>query len=267
MQRRNLFAIALAAGAVSFLPACGKKQAELKPILVGSTAGTQSQIAENAAKIAAKLGLQVKVVEFSDYNACNGALAAGDIDVNIFQHKPYLNDVVKTRGYKFVSIGQSHILPIGVYSKKIKDKKDIPQGALVTISNDPTNLSRSLQLLQREGLIKIKDSGTAAASVLDIVENPLNLKFKEIDSGFLVRSLDDADLGVVNGGWAIAAGLQPGKDSIALEDGTSPFAIQIVVREADKDRPEFEVLKKAVNSEEQKKWLAEKFKGAVAAAF
>jgi len=257
MNAKNLFA-ALSVALVSLaLPAVAET------IRVGVTAGPHAQILEAAKPVAAKVGLDIKIIEFTDYVIPNQALAGGDLEANSFQHLPYLENQIKDRGYKLVSVADTVVYPIGIYSKKVKSPAELKKGAVVAIPNDPTNGGRVLLLLQSLGLLKVRPDAGLKASPVDIVENPKNLKIVELDAAQLPRSLDDVDAAAVNTNFAIEAGLDPAKDPIARESAESPYANIIVVRADDKDKPWVATLIKAYRSPEVKAFVDEKFKKTV----
>ena len=265
MQKRSLLqsALALALAATLSSPLL----AQDKPIKVGVTAGPHAQIFEQVKKVAEKDGLKIQIVEFSDYVQPNAALAAGDLDANSYQHKPYLDQQIKDRGYKLVSVGYTVNYPIGLYSKKVKNLTDLKQGAKFGIPNDPTNGGRVLLVLQDKGLIKLRPEAGLKATPLDVIDNPKKLKFVELDAAQLARSLDDLDAAAINTNFALSAGLNPAKDAIAQESAKSPYVNVIVVREQDKDKPWVAKLVKAYHSEEIRKYIQTEFKGAVLAGF
>jgi D-methionine transport system substrate-binding protein len=265
MQKRallqSIFALAFAATLSSPL------LAQDKPIKVGVTAGPHAQILEQVKKVAEKDGLKIQIVEFSDYVQPNAALAAGDLDANSYQHKPYLDQQVKDRGYKLVSVGYTVNYPIGLYSKKVKSLTELKEGAKFGIPNDPTNGGRVLLVLQDKGLIKLRPEAGLKATPLDVIDNPKKLKFVELDAAQLPRSLDDLDAAAINTNFALSAGLNPAKDAIAQESAKSPYVNVIVVREQDKDKAWVTKLVKAYHSEEIRKYIQTEFKGAVLAGF
>jgi len=265
MQKRKLLqsTLALALAATLSSPLL----AQDKPIKVGVTAGPHAQIFEQVKKVAEKDGLKIQIIEFSDYVQPNAALAAGDLDANSYQHKPYLDQQVKDRGYKLVSAGYTVNYPIGIYSKKIKNLNDLKEGAKFGIPNDPTNGGRVLLVLQDKGLIKLRPEAGLKATPLDVTSNPKKLKFVELDAAQLARSLDDLDAAAINTNFALSAGLSPAKDAIAQESAKSPYVNVIVVREQDKDKPWVAKLMKAYHSEEIRKYIQTEFKGAVLAGF
>ncbi|WP_244847776.1 MetQ/NlpA family ABC transporter substrate-binding protein [Caballeronia sp. SL2Y3] len=270
MQRRNMLK-ALAAVVVSAaFVASFSAHADDKIIKVGTISGPDAQIWQVVQKVAKREGLNVKVVEFNDYVQPNAALDAGDLDANSFQHQPYLDSQIKQRGYKIVSAGLTYISPLGVYSKKLKSLKDLPQGAKVAVPNDPSNENRALLLLQTQGVIKLKAGAGANgnnATALDVAENPKKIKLVELDAAQLPRTLADVDAAAINTNFALAAGLQPTKDAIALEDVHSPYANLIAVRTKDKDQPWVKKLVAAYQSDDVRQFLKSEFKGSVVPSF
>jgi D-methionine transport system substrate-binding protein len=262
MKRRQLLQViaglSIVAGLVS-APAL----AQDKVIKIGATGGPHAEILEQVKKLAAKEGLKLQIIEFSDYIQPNAALAAGDLDANSYQHQPYLDAQIKDRGYKFVSVGTTITFPMGVYSKKVKSLNDLKTGARVGVPNDPTNGGRALLLLQAQGLFKLKPDAGLKASPMDIVDNPKKIKIVEIDAAQLPRSLDDLDAAAINGNYAESAGLNPIKDAIAIEAAKGPYVNVIAVRAADKDQPWVAKLLKVYHSPEIKKFVMEKYKSSV----
>ena len=265
MIKRQLLqsTLALALGAAFALPAL----AQDKTLKIGVTAGPHAQIFEQVKKIAEKDGLKIQIVEFSDYVQPNAALAAGDLDANSYQHKPYLDQQIKDRGYKFTHVGYTVNFPIGIYSKKVKKLDELKEGAKFGIPNDPTNGGRVLLVLQDQGLIKLKPEAGLKATPLDVVSNPKKLKFVELDAAQLPRSLDDLDASAINTNYALSAGLSPAKDVIAQESAKSPYVNLLAVREQDKNQPWVAKLVKAYQSEPVRQFIQSEFKGAVLAGF
>jgi D-methionine transport system substrate-binding protein len=265
MRKRQLLktTLALTLGAALALPAL----AQDKPLKIGVTAGPHAQIFEQVKKVAEKDGLKIQVIEFSDYVQPNAALAAGDLDANSYQHKPYLDQQIADRGYPFSPVGYTVNFPIGIYSKKVKSLKDLPEGAKVGIPNDPTNGGRVLLVLQDQGLIQLRPGAGLKATPLDVVGNPKKLKFVELDAAQLPRSLDDLDASAINTNYAISAGLNPGKDAIARESAKSPYVNLIAVRSADKDKPWVAKLVKAYHSDTVRQFIQTEFKGSVVPGF
>jgi D-methionine transport system substrate-binding protein len=241
--------------------------ASAETVRVGVTAGPHAQILEAVVPEAKKLGLDVKIVEFTDYGIPNQALANGDIDINSFQHEPYLRNQIAKTSWKLVKVAYTIASPMGFYSKKYRSFADIPAGATIAIQNDPTNGARSLQLLATNGIIKLRDGAGVTAGVIDIVDNPGKFKFVELDAAQLPRSLPDVDAAAVNNNYAVQAGLDPVKDSIIKETADGPWVNIIAVREADKDKPWVTTFVKAYQSDAVKQFVSEKFKGAYVAAW
>nr|WP_245986977.1 MetQ/NlpA family ABC transporter substrate-binding protein [Azospirillum thermophilum] len=241
--------------------------ASAETIKIGVTPGPHAQILEVVKPIAAKDGLDLQVLEFSDYVIPNQALSQGDLDANSFQHQPYLDNQVKDRGYDLVSVAKTVVFPIGIYSKTVKSLDELKPGAKVAIPNDPTNGGRVLLLLQSKGLIKLRPDAGLKASPIDIVENPKKLQVVELDAAQLPRSLDDVTVAAINTNYAIEAGLDPAKDAIAREAAESPYANIIVVRKADQGKPWVAKLVKAYQNDEVKRFIGEKFKNAVVPAW
>ncbi|QCP48115.1 MetQ/NlpA family ABC transporter substrate-binding protein [Trinickia violacea] len=270
MQRRTLLKTLSAIAATAALLTSAAAHAEDKAIKVGTISGPDAQIWAVVTKVAKREGLDVKVIEFNDYVQPNAALDAGDLDANSFQHQPYLDSQVKQRGYKIVSAGLTYISPLGIYSKKLKSVKDLQPGAKVAVPNDPSNENRALLLLQAQGVIKLKaGAGTngSSATPLDIAENPKKIKLVELDAAQLPRALGDVDAAAINTNYALAAGLQPTQDAIALEDIHSPYANLIAVRAQDKDKPWVKKLVAAYQSDDVRQFIKTQFKGSVVPSF
>jgi D-methionine transport system substrate-binding protein len=247
--------------------------AQDKTLKVGVTSGPHAQIFEVVKRVFERSnpGYKIQIVEFNDYIQPDAALDAGELDANSFQHRPFLNAQVKTRGYKLFGTGRTFIGPMAIYSKKYRSLNDIPAGAKIGIPNDPANESRVLLLLQKHGAIKLRtgvDPLTGVnATPIDIVENPKKWKFIEIDAAQLPRTLDDLDASAVNADYAAKAGLHPVRDSLVVENGDSPYACLIAVREKDKDQVWLPKLVKAYQSDEVKKFIDSEFKGGILAAW
>lgn len=218
-------------------------------LTVGTIAGPETDLVEVAKDVALKqYGLDIKIVEFNDYNLPNEALDDGSLDANIYQHLPYLKAAMKAHGYNLEVIGKTFVYPAGIYSNKIKSLNKLPDKAIIAIPNDPSNEARALILLQKAGLITLKNSNTA--SVADIANNPKHLNFKELDAAQLPRVLADVDAAVINTTFAIPAGLSPSRDAIYIEGKDSPYANLIVIRRDSPKKPQLEQFVKAMNSPE-----------------
>ncbi|MEI2415986.1 MetQ/NlpA family ABC transporter substrate-binding protein [Orrella sp. JC864] len=253
-------AVAAWAAAFTFaLPATAQE----KPLVVGVTVGPHAQITEVAREVAQAQGLAVRLVEFSDFIQPNAALDAGELDLNIYQHRPFLEAQNKARGYKLVPVGSAVVQQMGVYSKRHASLDALPQGATVAIPNDPTNGARALLVLQAAGLIGLKPGVTVTASVFDIVENPKKLRIVEIEAAQLPHSLSDVDAAAVNSAYAIPAGLSPAKDALALESREAPFAVVLIAaRQDNKDDPRVARFVKAYQSEQVRQFVEQTFPGA-----
>ncbi|MFO1139093.1 MAG: MetQ/NlpA family ABC transporter substrate-binding protein [Paracoccus sp. (in: a-proteobacteria)] len=241
--------------------------ASAEEIKVGVSVGEHAEIMEQVAKVAQTKGLTIDIVEFTDYVVPNQALNDGDLNANSFQHQPYLDNQIKDRGFDLVSIAKTITTPMGVYSKELKSLDDLPQGAKVAIPNDPTNGGRALLLLQAKGLIKLADGVGLSPTPLDVTENAKGLQFLELDAAQLPRVLADADIAVINTNYALEAGLNPEKDAIAIENADSPYANIIVVRKGDENAPWAKTLVEAYHSPEVKKYIQDKYTGAVIPAW
>ncbi len=234
---------------------------------IGATPRPHAEILELIKPMAKAKGIEIVIVEFTDYVQPNIALADGELDANFFQHKPYLETFSKDRRLALSSLVAVHIEPMGAYSKKIKDLNELKKGASVGIPNDPTNGGRALLLLQAGGLIEIDKKAGILPTTLDVVKNPLNLKFRELEAAMLPRSLQDLDLAIINTNYALEGGLVPTKDALIMEGSESPYANIIAVRTKDLDKPEFKILAEILTSEEVKEFLEKEYKGSIVAAF
>ncbi|WBU64030.1 MetQ/NlpA family ABC transporter substrate-binding protein [Paracoccus aerodenitrificans] len=253
MLRLTCFLSALALSGAAFA----------EDITVGVSPGEHAEIMEEVARVAEPMGLNIDVVEFSDYVVPNQALADGDLSANSFQHRPYLENQIADRGFGLVEVATTITTPMGIYSDKIEDMADLPEGAQVAIPNDPTNGGRALLLLQDMGLITLAEDTGLVPSPLDITGNDKDLEFLELDAAQLPRALTDADIAIINTNYALAAGLSPKDDSIAMEKADSPYVNIIVVREGDEDAPWVSQLVEAYHSDEVKAFIDEKYEGAV----
>lgn len=253
-----------AANSGSNAPAAGAKTT----LKVGATPVPHAEILEIVKPLLAQQNIDLQIVEFSDYVQPNLALNDKELDANFFQHEPYLDNFVSEhKDVKLKNAGGIHIEPMGIYSKKIKQLDALPDGATIAIPNDPTNGGRSLLLLEKAGLLKLKDGAGVKATVQDIASNPKNLKFQEVEAAQVPRTLDDVDAAVINTNFAIQVNLVPTKDALFMEDKTSPYVNIVAVREGDEKRPEIEALLKALKSKEVKDFIESKYKGAIVPAF
>ncbi|GAA5189787.1 MetQ/NlpA family lipoprotein [Ferrimonas gelatinilytica] len=232
----NPFRLLIAGAAALALTACGSNDdATLK---LGAMAGPEAQVAEVAAKLAkAQFDLDVTIVPFTDYVTPNAALNDGSIDINAFQHRPYLEGQVKARGYGLVAVANTFVYPIAAYSQSIKSLEALPQGAKVALPNDPTNLGRSLMLLEQQGLLSLKPGIGIEATPRDIVENPKALQILELEAAQLPRALQDVSFAVINNTFAGQAGLTLEEHGLFVEDKESPYVNLIVARNSNQDDP------------------------------
>jgi D-methionine transport system substrate-binding protein len=235
-------------------------------VRIGASPGPHAEILEKVKPLAAKKGLDIKVIEFSDYVVPNQALDAGELEANSFQNQPYLDNQVKDRGYKLVSVGLTVNFPLGIYSSRYKNWSEVPDGATIAIQNDPTNGGRSLLLLQDKGIIKLKDGVGFKPTVADITANPKKLKIIEIDAAQTPRSLSDVAAAAINTNYAVDAKIEP-TSAILREDPKGPYVNLIAVREADKDKAWVKSLLEVYHSPEIKAFVAERFKGSVLAGW
>ena len=270
-MKKLLVVLAALAVAIFALAGCGgNNQAanNTKVLKVGATSVPHAEILEQIKDDLKKDGIELQIVEYSDYVQPNLNLNDKELDANYFQHIPYMDNFVKEHPeVKIVNAAGIHIEPMGIYSHKVKSLNEVKDGATVAIPNDPTNGGRALILLSKAGLITLKDNNDIAATVNDITANPKNLKFQELEAAQVPRSIDDVDLAVINSNFAMQVPLNPVKDSLYIEDATSPYVNIVAVRQGDEERPEIKALIKALQSEKVKKFIEEKYQGAVVATF
>ncbi len=244
---------------------------ELKKIKVGASITPHAEILETTKSLLASKGFELEIIEYNDYVQPNVALDAGDLDANYFQHQPYLDQFNEERKMDLVSVAIIHYEPFGIYPGKTKSIDELKDGAQILVPNDGTNEARALLLLEAQGLIRLAEGVGMEATVIDIAENPKNLVIHEIESAQLARSLQDADLAVINGNYAIQAGLNVSKDSIAVEDKDSvaaeTYGNVIAIRKGDEDREEIKALVEALKSEEVREFIESTYEGAVIPKF
>jgi D-methionine transport system substrate-binding protein len=255
LTRRAALAIALAAA----LPLSATAAERIR---VGVSAGPHAEILERVRPIAADKGLEIEIVEFTDYVVPNQALAAGDLEANSFQNQPYLDNQVRQAGFDLKSVGLTVNFPLGIYSSRHASWEDVPDGATIAIQNDPTNGGRSLLLLQDKGVIGLRDGVGYLPTVLDIVDNPKDLRIIEIDAAQTARSLADVDAAAINTNYAVDAGIDP-TSAILREDPKGPYVNLIAVRAEDENAPWVATLLEAYHTPEVKGFVEERFKGAV----
>lgn len=238
---------------------------------VAASPTPHAEILNVAKEVLAEQGIDLEVVEFSDYVQPNLVTESGEVDANYFQHKPYLDNFNKEKGTHLVSVEGIHFEPFGLYPGKTKELKNLQDGATVAVPNDATNEARALLLLQDAGLIKLKDPKDINATPKDITSNPKNLKFKELEAAVVPTVIKDVDIAALNGNYAIQAGFDPTKDTLATEKagGLAAKTYQniLVVKEGNENTNKTKELKKALKSSEVRDYITKNYKGAVVPVF
>ncbi|HYH35747.1 MAG TPA: MetQ/NlpA family ABC transporter substrate-binding protein [Nocardioides sp.] len=272
MRSRSALLLA-ASSAMAVLAACGGGDPQLsaadEPLRVGASPLPHAEILRHIDdELAADAGLDLEIVEFTDYVQPNVALDDGSLDANYFQTVPYLEEQEASAGYDFTALAPVHIEPLGIYSSSLTDLAALPQGATVAIPNDPTNAARALRLLEANGLITLADTGDAAPTSLDVQDSPKDLQISEVEAAQVPRSLADVDIAVINGNYAIEADLVPAEDALALEEAEgNPNANLLVVRAGDEDDERIQQLEGLLHSDEVRRFIEETYEGAVIPAF
>ncbi len=262
MNRRALIAAPLALLAGLALAACGGPEKDTDALVVGASSVPHAQILAEAAKLAPDLKLQVK--EFDEYVQPNLATESGELDANFFQHRPYLDDFAANNPVHRVAVAPVHVEPLGAYSKKVSSLDALPQRAQVAIPADATNGGRALALLAGQGLITLKNGAGVTATERDITANPKGLEFTALEAAQLPRALDDVQLAVINGNYAIQAGLKPAADALALEQGAgNPYANLLVVKQGHEHDARIKRLAGILTSPEIRKFIETRYEGAV----
>ncbi|EJN31688.1 MetQ/NlpA family ABC transporter substrate-binding protein [Pseudomonas sp. GM80] len=241
--------------------------AHAETLTVAATPVPHAEILEFVKPALAKEGVELKVKVFTDYIQPNVQVAEKRLDANFFQHQPYLDEFNKAKGTNLVAVTGVHLEPLGAYSSKLKDLKDLPSGANVVIPNDATNGGRALLLLAKAGVITLKDPTNILSSVKDIATNPKDLKIRELEAATIPRVLTQVDLALINTNYALEAKLDPSKDALVIEGNDSPYVNILVSRPDNKDSDAMKKLAAALHSPEVKKFITEKYKGAVLPAF
>ncbi len=243
---------------------------ELEKLVVGASPAPHAEILEAAREVLASKGYDLEIVEYTDYVIPNNALDSGDLDANYFQHKPYLDSFNEQNGTDLVSAGAIHYEPFGIYAGKTASLDALPDGATVLVPNDITNEARALLLLEAQGLLTLKEDAGLEATPTDIVDNPKNLEFVELEAALLPRSLPDEDIAVINGNYAIEAGLKM-SDALAVEDSDSLAATTygnvVAVRAEDAESDKTKALIEALTSPEVKEFIETTYEGAVVPLF
>lgn len=236
-------------------------------ITVAASPTPHAEILAQVAPILAAEGWTLEVKEFQDYVQPNNVVESGEFDANYFQHIPYLESFNEKEGTHLVSVGGIHIEPMGVYAGKTASLEELPDGAEIAVPNDPTNEGRALLLLEAQGLIKLADSSNLEATPNDIVENPKNLTFKELEAAMIPNAVDEVDLSVINVNYALEAGFNPTEDALAIEDANSPYVNIVAVKEGNENNPAVLALVEALQSDTVRDFINETYGGAVVPAF
>ena len=270
-MKKALALVLAALVALALFAGCSKSKTDPHTIVVGASVTPHAEIIEQVRDLLKAKGFELEIVEFTDYVMPNTALEDGDLDANFFQHKPYLDDFNANNGTHIVSVAAIHYEPFGIYPGKTASLEELADGAQIAIPNDGTNEARALLLLEAQGLIKLREDAGMTATKIDIVENPKNLDIIEIEAAQLPRSLQDVDLAVINGNYAIQGGLSVGKDAIAAEDKDSlaaeTYANIIAVKEGNENTEKTKALIEVLQSETVRSFIEATYDGAVIPKF
>ena len=249
---------------------CGGNTSDDKVIKIGASPSPHAEILEQIKEEVEAKGYTLEIIEYNDYVIPNTAVDQGELDANFFQHKPYLDDFNAENGTDIVSVASIHFEPLGIYSETLIDISEIGEGAVIGVPNDATNEARALLLLEANGLITLKEDAGVNATINDIESNPLNLEIKEIEAAQLPLSLPDLDAAVINGNYAISAGLSV-SDAIAVEESTSvaaeTYANILAVKAGNEDSEKIKVLIEALQSDAVKEYIENEYAGAVVPVF
>ena len=263
MIRRSLLVLAAAAALAACSPGTDKTAGADAPLIVGATAVPHAEILEHIKPLLAAEGVEIEIKVFNDYVQPNTQLAERRLDVNYFQTKPYLDEFNASRGSDLITVAGVHVEPLGAYSRRFRSLADLPDGAEVAVPNDASSIGRSLILLQTAGLVRLRDPANPLQSLRDIVDNPKNLRFRELESATLPRVLDQVDMAVINTNYALDAGLKPKTDALALEGADSPYVNYLVARPDNRTDPRIVALAAMLRSQAVKDFIAQKYDGAV----
>ena len=269
MKKKRIVSLFLSGVLALGLIGCGGSKSDEKTIKIGVTEVPHKAIVEQVKEELKEEGYNLEIKVFNDYVTPNTAVEEGDLDANFFQHIAYLNETNKSKGYHLTYTAEIHVEPMGVYSNKLKSLDELKDGATIAIPNDPSNEARALRLLQAAGLIEIKDSEVATPA--DITKNPKNLKFTELDAAQLTRTLEEVDAAVINGNYALQAGLDVNKDGLYVEDKNDENIKEmrniLVVKEGNEDEAKIKALTKALTSDAVRTFIEEEYKGTVIPVF
>ena len=266
-ERRMIRRGVLGAFAATALLAGLGQASSAEPLRIGANPGPTGQMADFVAKLARAQGLDVKVVEFSDWVTINAAVDSGDIDLNLFQHKPFLAAAVKARGFRLVPVGPVAVMPVGLFSKKVKSVAEVQPGATVAIANDPVNAARGLRLFQKLGLIKLKDGVGDDASLADIVVNPKKLRFVEIEAPQLTRVMDDVAIAQQSTTFLLASGGDYKSALVTDGEGDRHYVLEWVTRADKADDERVRRFVAVARSPEFREFITTQFKGVIVPAW
>ena len=250
-----------------FVPAFAMADDAAVTITIGATPSPHVEILEAIAPQLEAEGIKLDIVTYTDYVQPNDALAAGDLDANFFQHKPYMDDYNLGHGTNLVALIPVHYEPMGLFPGKTASLEELADGATVAVPNDVTNEARALLLLEAQGLIKLSDDAGLDATPNDIVENPKNLTFTELEAAMVPNALTEVDIAVINVNYALEAGFNPVEDALAIEDADSPYVNILVVKEGNENNAAVQALVEALHSDTVRDFILEKYDGAVVPAF
>lgn len=267
MHRSNRIKLTLVAVLAAFALTGAVAGAQSAPIKVGATPIPHAEILEFIKPLLAAEGVELQVIEFTDYVRPNLALSDGELDANYFQHIPYLETFSADHRLDLAVLVKVHIEPMGLYSQRVRNLDDLRNGAVIAIPNDPTNGGRALLLLQQAGLITLRQGVGLQATPLDIVNNPKRLQFRELEAAMLPRVLSDVDAAIINTNYALEAGLDPLNDSLVIEGQESPYANVVAVRTRDLDNPQLKKLAEVITRPEVREFIVNKYGGAVVPVF
>ena len=268
---KKILSLVTAATLLLSFAGCAKKDSSAagsgnkKTIIVGATPVPHKEILDIVKPLLEKEGYTLTIKEFTDYVLPNTELNEGGLDANFFQHVPYLETTNKEKGTDLTYTVKVHLEPMGLYSNKIKSLSELQDGATISIPNDSTNGARALRLLEKNGVIKLKDG--ELVTKLDITENPKNIKIEELDAPMLPQTLKDVDASIINSNFAMENGLNPTTDSIVIESSDSPYANILAVKKGNEEKAYIKALSKALTSPEVKKFIEEKYKGSIIPSF
>lgn len=264
MKKALLFILLVGILGVSILSGCAGREKTLK---VSATSVPHAEMLEYIKDDLEKQGIKLEIIVTDDYPIHNRSLAEKEVDANFFQHIPYMEAQIDEFGYEIEAIGKIHIEPMGMYSNKIKSLDELKENAVIAVPNDPTNEARALALLHKYGVIKLDDVTNMTATVLNIVENPKNIKIQEVAAEMLPRTLEDVDAAIINTNYALQADLNPMKDAIIIEDADSPFVNIVAARKGEGDREDLKALVEALTSDKMRAFIEEKYGGSIVPVF